>query len=148
MTGSETLPPIRLPGDREVPEWALHERASTSGGPGGQHANKTATRIDLRVHVASLPVTEEERARLLERLKNRLSADGTVGVSVADHRSQLRNRVDARRRLERLLIDAMSVQSHRVKSRPSRGMRDRWRAARLRDQARRRDRSWKPGDDD
>ena len=148
MTDSGTLPPICLPGEREVPEWALHERASTSGGPGGQHANKTSTRIDLRVHVASLPVTEVERARLLERLASRMTADGTIGVSVADHRSQLRNRIDARRRLERVLIDALAVQAPRVKKRPTRGMRDRWRAARMRDQSRRRDRSWKPGDDD
>jgi ribosome-associated protein len=142
------LPAVELPRGRRVPEHALFERTSPHGGPGGQHANRSSTRVELRVLVAALPLTAVEDALLRERLARRMAADGTVGVVAGSSRHQLRNRQDARRRLTELLARALEVEPPRVPSRISRGARDRRRAAREREAAKRRDRSWRPDAND
>jgi len=82
--------------------------ASRSGGPGGQHVNKTDSKVTLRFDVAHSPsLPEALRARLLEALGNRVSADGTVRVVCQASRSQFANRKTAERRLQELLADAL-----------------------------------------
>jgi ribosome-associated protein len=142
------LPAVELPGGRVVDERLLVERATTSGGPGGQHANKTSTRVELRVHVASLPLTPSERERVFEKLGRRLNADGTVGVSVATSRHQLRNREEARRRLSALLADALAVDPPRIPTKTPRGVLQRIRRDKQHRAAVRRSRSWRPGGED
>lgn len=141
------LPPVVLPGGRTVPEHLLVERATPHGGPGGQHANRSSTRVELRVLVAGLPLTQAERGRVFTRLGGRIAADGTVGVSVGTSRHQMRNRQEARRRLGQLLADAMAEEQQRIPTTKSRGVLRRMRESRERTAARRRSRRWRPEDE-
>jgi ribosome-associated protein len=89
-------------------------RASRSSGPGGQHANVTASRIEAVFDVtASSTLTDEQKRRVIARLGPRV-------VAVAqDARSQARNRELALQRLARRLSGALAVQRPRRATRPS-----------------------------
>ncbi|HUG74276.1 MAG TPA: alternative ribosome rescue aminoacyl-tRNA hydrolase ArfB [Acidimicrobiia bacterium] len=102
-----------------IPPGELTWRFSPSGGPGGQHANKASTRVELLWDVdTSNAVPEELRSRLLKRLGNRVRG-GTVSVIVDDTRSQWQNRALARRRLAGLLVDALRTARTRRATRPT-----------------------------
>ena len=99
-----------------VPRHELEVRFSASGGPGGQHANKAATRAELTFDVeASAAFTEAQRDRVRARL------GPTVRVVADDERSQLRNRTLAEERLARKLREALHVERSRRPTRPTRG---------------------------
>ena len=77
-----------------VPAAWIDESFSTSGGPGGQHANRSRTRVELRLDIRGCPAfSEHQRSLLVERFGPELR------VVVDDERSQLRNRDIARERL-------------------------------------------------
>lgn len=99
-----------------IPGEEIEVRFSTSGGPGGQHANKAATRVELRFDAAASPSL---RADPKERIVSRLGP--VVRVVVDDERSQARNRVLARERLAARLASALHVDPPRRPTRPSRG---------------------------
>ena len=103
-----------------IPRSELVVRFSASGGPGGQHANKTATRVELILDVeaseAFLPVQKE---RVIERL------GPMVRVVVDEERSQLRNRAIAEERLVGRLSSALHVERPRRATKPSRGAKER-----------------------
>lgn len=88
-----------------IPDAALTWTFGPTGGPGGQHANRSHTRAELRFDLGSSPVfADSMRTRMLDNLDTK---DGVVTVIADDTRSQWRNRQTARRRLKVLLIDAM-----------------------------------------
>ena len=90
-----------------LPAAELQFRFSTGGGPGGQHVNKTATRVTLLFDVANSPSLDEDtRARLLDRLASRLDRRGLLHIDVHESRSQWQNRATAVARLQGLLADA------------------------------------------
>ena len=103
-----------------VPRRELDVRFTTSGGPGGQHANRTASRVELRLDLeASSAFSEAQRAQVIERL-------GTVVRVVADdERSQIRNRAIAEERLVARLASALHVERPRRATRPTRGSKER-----------------------
>jgi ribosome-associated protein len=102
-----------------IPAEELQERFDTSGGPGGQHANRSATRVELAFDLAASPsLPEAVKARLLERLGPRAQG-GVVRVVAVDSRSQWRNRQAARRRLAALLSEALETSRERRPTRPS-----------------------------
>ena len=95
-------------------ELAVSFRAS--GGPGGQHANKAATRVELSFDVeTSSALSETQRERLLAKL------GPVVRVVADDERSQLRNRTLAEERLAAKLRDALHVPRRRRVTQPTRG---------------------------
>jgi ribosome-associated protein len=99
-----------------IPDAELEMRFSPSGGPGGQHANKANTRVELLWDVASSAVvTESQRRRLMATLGE------VASVSVDDERSQSRNRDIAERRLAQRVREALVVQKPRRRTKPSRG---------------------------
>lgn len=99
----------------------LSFRATRSGGPGGQHVNTSATRVELRWNVAESPsLSDEQRRRLLERLGSRIDARGYLRVVADERRSQLRNREAAVARLNSLVSDALKQLKKRKKTRPPR----------------------------
>ena len=100
--------PLAIAEGVEIPDDELTFTASRSGGPGGQHVNKTESKVTLRfdvVHSPSLP--PEVRQRLLAALGSRVGADGTVRVVCQASRSQFSNRKTAEARLEALLAEAL-----------------------------------------
>lgn len=103
-----------------VPGWELVETFSPSGGPGGQHANKASTRVELRFSVEHCSVLRPEQKR---RVIARLGPE--VRVVADDERSQARNREIARQRLAESLRQALVPPRRRVKTKPSRGSRER-----------------------
>ena len=110
--------PLRIADGIEIPDEDLSFTASRSGGPGGQHVNKTASKVTLRFDVAHAPsLPEEIRARLLAALGARIAADGTVRVVCQASRSQFANRKTAAMRLESLLTAALVPVVPRVATR-------------------------------
>ena len=116
-TGPEVL---RVTSSLRIPLSELQYRFSASGGPGGQNANKVATRVELRFDVASSPsLGPYQRTRLLEKL------GPEVRVVADDERSQLRNRQLATERLRERLAAALRVEKTRRPTRPSKGAKER-----------------------
>jgi len=77
-----------------IPHGELEERFTTSGGPGGQHANRSRTRVELRLDLMTCPSLSEHQRDLLVA---RFGPD--LRVVVDEERSQLRNRAIARERM-------------------------------------------------
>lgn len=123
MTDAEPNPEIPSEnvlhaGSIAIPRAELEVRASRSSGAGGQHVNKTSSRIEISWNVArSNALDDEQRARLLSRLASRLSEDGAIRVVASDTRSQLRNREAAEKRLAGLVAKALVVQKKRKPTR-------------------------------
>lgn len=111
---------VRVNRSLSIPASELSYRFGPSGGPGGQHANKASTRVELRFDVEHSPsLGPRQRARLLQRL-------GPEVRIVADtHRSQSRNRQEAMDRLRTRLAEALSVRKPRTPTRPSRAAAER-----------------------
>ena len=109
-----------------IPRSELVYRASRSGGPGGQHVNTSSTRIELLWDFArSRVLSEEERARLAEKLAARLDAEGNVRIVASDRRSQQQNRAAAEERLAELVRRALTVPKPRKATKPSRAAEER-----------------------
>jgi ribosome-associated protein len=109
--------PIRVTTELEIPDDALTFTASRSGGPGGQHVNKTSSRVTLRIDIAHAPfLPDDVRARLMESLKTRIAADGTLRVVCQSSRSQFANRRIAQERLAALLADALAPRVPRIET--------------------------------
>lgn len=99
----------------ELPLSEIELRTSRSSGPGGQHANVTASRVEASFDVtASETLSAEQRARIASKLGPRVTA------TAQDTRSQLRNRELALERLAARLAHALQVQRPRTKTRPTR----------------------------
>jgi ribosome-associated protein len=125
---------IRISNRFSIPASELDFRASRSGGPGGQHANTTASRIQLRWNVLdSASLSSGRREAILSRLSNRIDQDGVLQVTVDTHRSQHRNREEAAERLAALVRDALRPRKKRKKTRRSRSANEK----RLKDKKRR-----------
>ena len=106
--------------DLVIPEGELAWRFGPSGGPGGQHANRSATRAELSFDLLRSPsVPDAQRQQMMKRLGSRVRG-GVVTVAVDESRSQWRNRVVARRRMAELLTDSLRRQKQRVSTAPSR----------------------------
>src|ERR1700686_2853434 len=111
---------LRINDELAIPLVEITLRTSRSSGPGGQHANVTASRVEAIFDVEPSPsLSETQRARLLARA-------GTRGVAVAqDERSQLRNRELALARLSERLARALTIPRHRRATRPRKASRTR-----------------------
>ena len=104
-----------------ISAWELTFSFSTSGGPGGQHANKAETRVTLFYDVANSPsLTESQRARILKRLGSRIDQEGVLQISVQETRSQHQNRAIALERLQELLQQALKKRKRRRRTKPPR----------------------------
>ncbi len=106
--------PMTIRGRTAIPLREITLRASRSSGPGGQHANVTASRVEASFDVAaSAALSATQKARIVERL-------GPVVTAVAqDERSQSRNRELALERLRGRLAGALAVPRPRHATRPS-----------------------------
>ena len=125
-----------------IPLREITVRTSRSSGPGGQHANVTASRVEVIFDVAaSETLSDAQKARLIGRL-------GPVVTAVAqDSRGQARNRELALTRLAQRLDKALEVPRSRRATRPTRASRVRRAEDKQRQAARKRDRR-RPGDNE
>jgi ribosome-associated protein len=103
-----------------IPEDEIELKFTPSGGPGGQHANRSATRVELTWNVvSSRALDERQRDRIRARLRHRIDSAGVLRLTSDKHRSQFRNRADVRRRLVSLVADALRPQTRRVPTTPT-----------------------------
>jgi ribosome-associated protein len=106
--------PMPLRRDAAIPLREVELRTSRSSGPGGQHANVTASRVEAVFDVErSLSLTDEQKRRVIARLGPRVVA------MAQDARSQTRNRELALQRLRRRLEGALAVPRPRHATRPT-----------------------------
>jgi ribosome-associated protein len=108
-----------------IPRSELDVRVSRSSGAGGQHVNKTSSRVEIfwNIRNSSAP-TEEQRARLMEKLASRMTTDGSIRVVASDMRSQSRNRELAEERLAELIGRALIVPKRRKPTKPTRAAKE------------------------
>jgi ribosome-associated protein len=109
-------PRVTIPGDE------LAMAFSRSGGPGGQNVNKVASKVELRWNpTTSVALAADERTWLLERLKSRLTSDGTLIVTSTATRDQLKNRDDATSKLALIVRAALDRPKPRKPTKVSKG---------------------------
>ena len=127
---SESLPPasekvLAVNDSLSIPRNELDVRVSRSSGAGGQHVNKTSSRVEIFWNIpASRALTDEQRARLLDKLCSRLTTEGSIRVVASDMRSQSRNRDLAEERLAELVRRSLMVPRKRKATRPTRAAKE------------------------
>ncbi|HUH03170.1 MAG TPA: alternative ribosome rescue aminoacyl-tRNA hydrolase ArfB [Kofleriaceae bacterium] len=130
-----------------IPAAELAVAFARSGGPGGQHVNKTETKVELRWRPGdSAVLSERDRAWLLRKLAPRLTGDGELIVVSSGSRSQATNRREAGDRLAEIVRAALIRPKPRKKTRPSRGAIERRLAGKRVTSQRKRDRRGGPDD--
>lgn len=101
-------------------------KAMASGGPGGQHANKAATKVQLYFDIrGSEALGQREKNRLLRKLGNQLNKDGVLILHSSESRSQHHNRERVSARLLELLAGALKKEKKRKKTKPTKASRER-----------------------
>lgn len=109
---------LRVDQSLVIPRAELGMRATRASGAGGQHVNKTSSRVEISWNIRdSRALTDDQRERLLSRLASRLSDEGAIRTVASDTRSQLRNREAAERRLAAAIAKALMVQKKRKPTR-------------------------------
>jgi len=101
-------------GDWIIPASELEERFDTSGGPGGQHANRNETSVRLRLDVAMSSLPDEVKSKLASRIGS------VIEVTASEQRSQSRNRETARQRLQERIEAALIDPKTRKSTKPTR----------------------------
>src|SRR6266508_4003219 len=101
-----------------IPDSELEVKATRSSGAGGQHVNKTSSRIEISWNVRdSKALTDEQRQMVLERLASRISTEGAIRVVASEMRSQRQNRERAETRLADLIRRALTTRKKRKPTR-------------------------------
>ena len=105
-----------------IPAGELEISFARSGGPGGQNVNKVSSKVDLRWNPGtSAALGEDDRAWLLQKLRSRLTTDGTLIVTSTATRDQITNRADAMSKLALIVAAALDRPKPRKPTRPSKG---------------------------
>jgi len=106
--------------DVEILLTELNFKGIRSSGPGGQHVNKTASKVEVAFDLeSSRALSDIEKDRLRDKLSSKLSADGTLTLQCGETRSQHRNKAIVIERLVSLLQENLKVAKKRKKTKPS-----------------------------
>ena len=108
-----------------IPLAEINFRFVRSSGPGGQHVNKTSTQVELTFDLAHSPsIREDDKLWLMQRLSSRLDREGVMQITAQEHRSQLRNKTEAVRKLVQILSDGLKRPKRRKPTKPTRGAKE------------------------
>src|SRR5688500_9977888 len=108
-----------------IPRAELTYRATRAGGPGGQHVNTSSTKVELSWDVSASPsITDEQRARIAEKLATRIAEDGVLRLTSAGSRSQHQNKEDVTERFGKMIAHALHKPKPRRKTKPSRAAKE------------------------
>jgi ribosome-associated protein len=117
---------IRVTDTISIDEDELEERFIRASGPGGQNVNKLASAVQLRFDVRRSPnLRDDVRLRLTRLAGRRMTLDGVLVITAQRHRTQERNRQDARERLVELIARAAVAPIPRRATRPGKAARER-----------------------
>ena len=117
---------IRITPSISIGEGELEEHFIRASGPGGQNVNKLASAVQLRFNVRRSPsLPDDVRARLERLAGRRLTREGVIVINAQRHRTQERNREDARERLVDLIRRAAVAPVPRRATKPTAGARER-----------------------
>jgi ribosome-associated protein len=117
---------LRITNTLTIPLSEFRFRFTQSSGPGGQHVNRSATRVELLFDVAgSHSLTDAQRERALRALAPYIDSRGVLHLVSQTFRSQLRNREEVVGRFQTLMRKAMRVPKRRRPTRPSRAAQER-----------------------
>ena len=117
---------LRITNTLTIPLSELRFRFARSSGPGGQHVNRSATRVELLFDVAGSPsLTEAQREQALKALAPYIDSEGILHLVSQTFRSQFRNREEVVERFRTLMHEAMRVPKRRRPTRPSRAAKER-----------------------
>ena len=111
---------LRINHKLSIPLAELSFRYSRSSGPGGQHAQKSSTRVELLFDVDSSPsLTQKQRSRILKRLASYIDTAGVLHLTSQAERSQLRNKEEVVARFQTLLDEALKRRKRRKPTKPT-----------------------------
>jgi len=141
------LEPIPISQAVRVPSAALQMKAVRAGGPGGQNVNKVATKVELRVDLTLIEGLDPDAlARLRQRVRNQLDAEGRWIVTSSRTRDQLANLEDAKEKVAMAIREALIAPIIRRPTRPTHGSKLRRVSAKKLTGARKQDRTNKDWD--
>jgi ribosome-associated protein len=130
----------------DIPRDRLTIRFSRASGPGGQHVNKTSTRVEVRFVLAEADwIPAPTRTRLGLREANRINADGELMVTSERHRSQSANIDECLAKLAAMIEAASRPPKRRKPTKPSRAAKQRRLTAKKQHGQRKQQRAWHPG---
>ncbi len=116
---------IRITDSISIDDSELTEDFVRSSGPGGQNVNKLSTAVQLRFNVRQSPSLPNDVAiRLMRLAGSRLTKDGVIVITAQRHRTQERNRQDARDRLIELIQEAAVAPVKRRPTKPTKSSRE------------------------
>lgn len=106
-------------------EKEIQFHTSRSGGPGGQHANKVETSVELRfdIHSSSL-LNEDEKQRLLKKLSNKTTKEGELIITAETKRSQAQNKDEALEKFYSMLEKALKRPKKRKPTKPTKASKE------------------------
>ena len=96
-----------------------------SGGPGGQHVNKTETKVVLRLPIKNIPLSEQEKERVLRYLANRINSEGELIIHSSSTRSQVQNRIRAEELAYKLIQSSLKRRKKRRLTKPTKSSNER-----------------------
>ncbi|MFN2225745.1 MAG: alternative ribosome rescue aminoacyl-tRNA hydrolase ArfB [Anaerolineae bacterium] len=103
-----------------IPRSELDFRYSRSSGPGGQHAQKSSTRVELLFDVANSPSLDaDQQSRVMKRLAGYIDAEGVLHLASQSERSQYRNREEVVERFKALMRQALKRRKRRKPTKPT-----------------------------
>ena len=107
-------------------EKELKFNTSRSGGPGGQHANKVETSVELRFDISnSSSLSRQEKRRLFKKLTNKITKEGVIIITAENSRSQPKNKEAALEKFFTLVEEALKVPKKRKPTKPSKAAKER-----------------------
>jgi ribosome-associated protein len=111
---------VQINSGLSIPLAELNFRYSKSSGPGGQHAQKSSTRVELLFDVLGSPsLSETQRTRIVDRLVGYVDSAGMLHLVSQSDRSQRRNKEEVIERFQTMMREALRRRKHRKASRPT-----------------------------